>query len=182
MHSKVAMVAGLIVLLLVNWSIVGKERHLKAGRIVYLELAPVDPRSLMQGDYMALRFRIANEAYLALPKQKKKYRRAEIISDDGRLVVSLDEKSVGQFRRIENELPLANNEILLRYRVRNGRLKFASNAFFFEEGRGKLYEAARYGRFRVDANGELLLTSLYDNKLHRLGSDPQRSPPDKAMP
>ena len=61
MRNKVAIIAGLIVLILVNWSIAGKERHLKEGRIVYLELAPVDPRSLMQGDYMALNFKLANE-------------------------------------------------------------------------------------------------------------------------
>ncbi|CAG0878818.1 unnamed protein product [Cyprideis torosa] len=50
-----------IILAVVNWSIVGKEKHLADGRKIYLELAPVDPRSLMQGDYMALRFRLADE-------------------------------------------------------------------------------------------------------------------------
>jgi len=34
----------------------GYEQTLSGGRMVLVELAPVDPRSLMQGDYMALAF------------------------------------------------------------------------------------------------------------------------------
>ena len=34
------------------------ERIIAQGRVVLVELAPVDPRSLMQGDYMMLRFAI----------------------------------------------------------------------------------------------------------------------------
>lgn len=49
--------AGLIaVLAVVNTDIYRKEALLADGRTVILELAPVDPRSLMQGDYMALDF------------------------------------------------------------------------------------------------------------------------------
>ena len=46
-------------LVAVNGSIVAKERIKTHGERIYLELAPVDPRSLMQGDYMALRFALA---------------------------------------------------------------------------------------------------------------------------
>jgi uncharacterized membrane-anchored protein len=63
---------------------------------------------------------------------------------------------------------LADKEILLRYRVRDGAVKFATNAFFFQEGNAKIYQPARYGQFRVDAEGELLLVSLYDKDLKKL--------------
>jgi uncharacterized membrane-anchored protein len=66
--KTLALVALLIILGLVNWSIAGKEKALTEGKIVYLELAPVDPRSLMQGDYMALHFHLADEVYDTLPK------------------------------------------------------------------------------------------------------------------
>ena len=171
MQNKIALVAGLIVLLLVNWSIVGKERHLKEGRVVYLELAPLDPRSLMQGDYMILNYKVANEVYAALPKNKNKGWRRDIDSSDGRVVVGLDEKSVGHFKRLESDLPLAVDEVLLRYRVRGGKLKFATNGFFFQEGQGKHYDSARYGQFRVANDGELLLSSLHDKDLKKLGPD-----------
>jgi hypothetical protein len=63
---------------------------------------------------------------------------------------------------------LASGEMYLRCRVRDGRLKFASNAFFFEEGQGPIYQDARYGEFRVDRDGDLLLTGLRGEALQSL--------------
>ena len=71
---------------------------------------------------------------------------------------------------------LSENETLLNYRVRNGTVKFATNAFFFQEGHAKNYEAARYGQFRVNDQGELLLTALYDKDLNKLGQSIQSGP------
>ena len=48
-----------IVLFLFNRSVVEKENLLENGKLVLLELAPVDPRSLMQGDYMRLSYEIS---------------------------------------------------------------------------------------------------------------------------
>jgi hypothetical protein len=60
--TRIFIVAGaLLVLGAVNFSIAGKERIKRDGEVIYLDLAPVDPRSLMQGDYMTLRFRLATE-------------------------------------------------------------------------------------------------------------------------
>ena len=47
-------------------------------------------------------------------------------------------------------------------------MKFATNAFFFQEGTAKRYEAARYGEFRVASDGELLLTGLRGKELQPL--------------
>jgi uncharacterized membrane-anchored protein len=169
MHKKIAIGSLLIILALVNWSIAGKEKHLAEGKEVYLELAPVDPRSLMQGDYMALRFRIADEVYKALPKTEDRRRwRHDIAASDGFVVTSLDERNVGTFRSLYKDQPLSDNEILLRYRVRNGAVKFATNAYFFQEGHGKYYQSARYGQFRVDDKEELLLAAMYDKDLNKL--------------
>lgn len=158
MRSAIAFIACLGALALVNYSIVAKERQLATGKVVHLELAPVDPRSLMQGDYMALRFRLANDAVRAIPKS----------STDGRIVAALDERSIASYRRLDDGQPIAQNEVLLRYRLRHGELKFATNAFFFEEGSARRYEAARYGEFRVAPDGELLLTGLRDKDLQPL--------------
>lgn len=170
MRNNIAIIAAMIILLLVNWSILGKEQHLKEGRIVFLQLAPVDPRSLMQGDYMRLRFALAREVYNLLPKEttKKTWRRNSAKSVDGHVVVKLDEKNIAELSRLEDDKALASNEVLLHYRVRGGRLKFATNAFFFQEGSAKIYQKARYGKFRVDTKGELLLTSMYDEKLQKI--------------
>ena len=64
--ERLIVVAALVlILVLINWQIWSKERHLAEGEVVFLELAPVDPRSLMQGDYMALRFALANRVWSA---------------------------------------------------------------------------------------------------------------------
>lgn len=169
MFSKIAVIALIVVLAVVNWSIAKKERHLAEGKIVYLELAPVDPRSLMQGDYMALRFRLANEVYSALPKQEhSKSWRHNIAATDGYVIVKLDNRGIGTFKAIYQNQSLTPDEIVMRYRVRNGAVKFATNAYFFQEGDAKNYQSARYGEFRVDTHGELLLVAMYDKDLNKL--------------
>jgi uncharacterized membrane-anchored protein len=170
MSRKIAIASLVIILVLVNWSIFQKERQLAEGRTVYLELAPVDPRSLMQGDYMALRFRLADEVYGALlQREDAKVRRYEEMVSDGRAVVRLDERKVGSFKSLYEDQTLSEDEMLIRYRVRNGQVKLATNAFFFQEGHGEYYEPARYGQFRVDNRGELLLVALFDKSLNKLG-------------
>jgi uncharacterized membrane-anchored protein len=171
-RSGVAVVTCVIALLFVNVSIAQKERLLASGRVAYLELAPVDPRSLMQGDYMALRFRVANDAqpFLARASNNQMMRMdGDLATVDGHLVVSLDGQSIAGFARLDDGGPLGSNEIRLRYRVREGRLRFATNAFFFQEGSADLYERARYGEFRVAADGDLLLKSLRGPNLETLG-------------
>jgi uncharacterized membrane-anchored protein len=111
----------------------------------------------MQGDYMALRFALANAVAGSAG-----------VGDD-HLVVRLDERSVASFVRVDDGTPLAPDELRLRYRIRNGEAKFATNAFFFQEGDAELYDSARYGEFRVDDDGELLLTGLRGRALEPLG-------------
>ena len=174
MNKIIALVALIAVLGIVNASIIDKENHLAEGQVVYLELAPVDPRSLMQGDYMALNFRVAQQVYEALPKSEEYRgwnRNAE--AGDGYVVVTLDEKKIGTFQRLDNSTALADNETRLRYRVRNGEVKFATNAFFFQEGHAQAYEAARYGQFRVDEDGELLLAAMFNETLERIQPEDQ---------
>jgi uncharacterized membrane-anchored protein len=177
-RSAIALLTAVIALAMVNFSIVGKERLLANGRVVYLELAPVDPRSIMQGDYMQLNYRLAEEIASRLPRAaERKPWLPELAPGDGCAVVTLDARSVARFARLEpgpadgqNDAarPLADNEAYLRYRVRDGRLKFASDAFFFQEGTAEAYETARYGAYRVADDGELLLTALHDEQLRRL--------------
>jgi len=157
MRKTLAVVAGALFLLALNWVIHGREQLLAEGRIVLLELAPVDPRSLMQGDYMALRFSTAD----SLNREKD--------PTDGRIIVRLDERGVGRFIRRDQGEPLAEREVALRYRVRDGRVKFATNAFFFQEGRGGDFQGARFGEFRVAFSGDLLLTGLRGKDLEPLG-------------
>jgi uncharacterized membrane-anchored protein len=139
---RVAIAAAvLLVLGVVNYSIFAKERIRDHGERVLLELAPVDPRSLMQGDYMALRFRIAEQI------------RAE---NSGTVAVALDA------RRVARLDPEGRPESLrLRYRIRQGQVWLGTNAYFFEEGDAERFAGARYGEFRVDRDtGEAVLVGM----------------------
>ncbi len=159
MRRHLVIVAVLAVLAVVNVGIYERERLISSGQVVFLELAPVDPRSLMQGDYMALRFQAANEAQASL---------AGSAGTDGHLVVALDERGIGRFRRLDDSTPIATDEIRLRYRVRGGEMKFATNAYFFQEGEARTYASARFGEFRVDNHGEMILTGLRGEDLRAL--------------
>ena len=160
MRKGIALLAGVAILALANYSIYSRERLLTEGSVVLLHLAPVDPRSLMQGDYMALRFQAANNV--------RTYA-ANASPADGAIVLALDERRVGTFARIDDGTPLAANELKMRYRMRDQQVKFATNAFFFQEGDAQLYNKARYGEFRVDSNGDSILTNLRDEGLTVLG-------------
>jgi len=160
MRKVIAAVVGLIILVGVNYTIYSREQLLRNGQIVLLELAPVDPRSLMQGDYMALDFAINRVAFTVTSTDALK---------DGDLVAWRDKNNVAHFKRFADKTPVRSDEILLHYRVRDGLPKFATNAYFFQEGTSEEYVSARYGEFRVSANGDLILTKLRDQQFAALG-------------
>ena len=160
MRKLVALVAGLAMLGFVNFGIWQREQLVTGGRVVLLRLSPVDPRSLMQGDYMRLNFEVADRAF---PWRSRPRR------GDGHVVVGLDGQQVGHFRRIDRGGALARDEIKLRYRIRGGDAKFATNAYFFEEGQAPAFEPAQYGEFRVAEDGEMILIGLRDAGLRPLG-------------
>jgi uncharacterized membrane-anchored protein len=157
-YTRVVAVAGLLIVLgAVNYSIYGKEEIIRSGETVYLELAPVDPRSLMQGDYMALRFRLTDEIASA---------RAAGALDDGVRSVPL----VVDDRRVA-ALGSANDAGLrIRFKIFGyGQVWLGTNAYFFAEGTAERYAPARYGEFRLSREtGEAVLVGLRDENLNQL--------------
>ncbi len=152
---------GLVLALAVPGALIlDKERLLRHGAPIYLELAPVDPRSLIQGDYMRLDYRILRDLEAT----------ASSWPADGRLVLELDERGVVRgARRADPALTLEPGARLLAYRRRGGRLRLGAEAFFFEEGRAELFARARYSELRVGADGTSVLVALLDENLERLG-------------
>lgn len=148
--------AALLILAAVNVMILQKERTLANGRTMLLRLAPRDPRSLMQGDYMVLRYALAR----AVPREE--------LPGKGCIVVSLDEHDVAQFVRIYQGGALVSNEHLLFYRNRRG-LRLGAESFFFQEGDADLYANARYGELKVDDSGASVLVGLRGENFASLG-------------
>ena len=149
-----------LILLLVyfGYSIVKKEELLKDGQLVFLELAPVDPRSLMQGDYMSLRYRISDSIdFASMPKR-------------GYCVVRIDTKGVaGKLRFQKGLTPLNENEHLINYTSSdNWNVNIGAESFFFQEGQSEKYEKAKYGGIKIDQKGNSLLVGLYNEQLLKI--------------
>lgn len=179
-HWRVVLVwLGLLLALgAANRGIFGHERTLSEGRVLLLALAPVDPRSMMQGDYMALRFAAADDVRKALYPESARGDAWMLMQSgvgwsnrcsrkgchDGYAVLALDRDGVGRFVRIQTApTPIARGQIAVRFRERDWReIRIASNAWFFEEGQAKRYQSAAYGELRVAPDGTALLTGLRD--------------------
>ncbi|RJS25768.1 hypothetical protein DRW03_04620 [Corallococcus sp. H22C18031201] len=137
-----------------------KEAVVARGQPVLLRLAPVDPRSLMQGDYMQLNYAISADQGWDNEGRPR----------DGNLVLRLDSDGVGQFVRFDSpDVPLAPGEFRLRYRIRDHRVRLGAEAFFFQEGHADRYEHAQYGELRVADSGTSVLVGLRDENRKPLG-------------
>lgn len=157
--ASIAIVSLLFILALVNTDVFFKERQIKTGKTVILALAPVDPRAIMQGDYMTLRYALSQDIQKALKGQE---------AQQGVAVLQLNAKQQGQFVRLYQGGPIKAQELLLYFRVRKGRVKIASEAFFFEEGKGALYATAKHALLRVGKSHKPLLVQLLDNNLQAI--------------
>lgn len=143
----------LLVLLFFGFNIVKNEKVLSEGETVLLELRPVDPRSLMQGDYMTLHFEVCNHIY-GLEAESNKF-----------CVVRLDDDRVAHFVSLTNDAAVAlrEDELLLRYSLEKNSWggKFytiGSDSYFFQEGTAIKYETAKYGMLKVVTKGEMIGT------------------------
>jgi uncharacterized membrane-anchored protein len=160
LRQAVLIIVACLVLGMLYVMIYQKEMTLREGKVVLLELAPIDPRSLMQGDYLVLRYKLAREV------------RADSLPLDGHLVVALDGQGVATFRRVYTpNMSLAPEEHLLRYRRRGNDIRLGAESFFFQEGNAKYYSGAKYGELRVAENGDSVLSGLRGKELERLGPD-----------
>jgi len=148
------------VLALANIGIWQKEDLIARGRPVYVELAPGDPRSLMQGDYMRLDFRIPAEVQAGL--------RDSTTSVRPRVVARRDERGVATLMRLEDGTALDAQEFLFELTPKEGRWLLVSDAWFFREGEAQRWQPAKYGEFRVDASGKALLVGLRGPNLEAL--------------
>ena len=168
MRKWLILLCTVLIIAVVNLVIWKNEQLLKNGETVLLELAPVDPRSLMQGDYMALHFAMADAI------RKEFSNESETVTES--VIVQLDAQRRASFVALDQQQSLSNDQLRLQFRLRNGQVKFATNGFFFQEGTGELYEQAKYGLFRVGKHGNLLLTHLVDAELQTLGQAKQLQP------
>jgi len=147
----------ILVLFLFNKSIIDNEKILSEGKLVLLKLAPVDPRSLMQGDYMRLNYEISrNIPSDSIPKR-------------GYCIVRLNEDGIGTKIRLQNDVrPLNEGEYAIVYTASNWRINIGAESYFFEEGQAEKFSSAKYGGMKIDNHGNNILIGLYDENLRKI--------------
>ena len=163
-HGIVLFGALALILGFVNFQIADRQAILDDGRTVLVALAPVDPRSLMQGDYMRLAYDVPALAVLTGGGDPPR---------EGAVVVTLDQAGIATVDRLDDGGALAPGELLLRYKLsfpggrlwwpgQRPRLSFGDR-FFFPEGQAQDYGGARYAVLKVDEDGESVIAGLADD-------------------
>lgn len=156
------LLSGLAILAGINATVWRYEHAMSSGEVVLLRLAPVDPRSLMQGDYMRLNYEIAREL-------TSRDARATQNKGSDTLVIRLDAHQVATLVADGKPDRLASDERLLQVHQSERQWQIGPDAYFFEEGTGGQYERARYGEFRLQADGKTLLVGLRDEAYQPIG-------------
>lgn len=142
-------------LIFYNMQINKAQATIDNGETVLLSLRPVDPRALMLGDYMTLRY--GEQAYpngIDIPK-----------APNGKVILKLDKNNVAVFKTFDSRNDLSENEIRMNYvRLYSNQIRYGGDRFYFQEGTAQDYEAAEYGVFRIDLSGRAILVNLADEK------------------
>jgi uncharacterized membrane-anchored protein len=160
-HATIGILLSVVAIFaVINTGIWQKEKLIGDSRSVFVELAPVDPRSLMQGDYMRLNFR--------LPLTEGNAHMDGTPAATRQVVATVDERGIATLPRMHAGEPLAAGEFLIDLVRRDGRWTMVSDAWQFKEGEAERWAKARYGEFRVDANGRALLVGLRGAALEAL--------------
>ncbi|MFP6648929.1 MAG: GDYXXLXY domain-containing protein [Pirellulaceae bacterium] len=158
----ILLATGILSLVYINLFALRASRLADTGREVLLELAPLDPLSLVQGQYMQLRFAIEDTYPLEEP----------VFGEIDRVVLMLDEQNVGRVDRPYQGGPLGEREVLFQASVdvNDGtyRVRLQQRSFLFEENQQDRYQGARLGIFRVKENGDYVLVDLADKDFRPL--------------
>ncbi len=159
------------------WDVARKEQLLAQGQTLVLELAPVDPRSLMQGDYMALRFAVGQAISHVENRETGAGVGRELIAymqpqdNAPALLVALKNPTTDQvwlwqadthtWSKAPPSFQPDAQLLALRFNQKAGDwLPNGVDAWFFPEGSAHQYEQARYGVFKVNRQADALLYEL----------------------
>lgn len=149
LKSKLYIFFILAVSCLFLYNITRQETMLNNGRDIYLKLAPVDPRSLMQGDYMILNYEISR--HMDCNAQ------GEVLTINANNTADWVAPFLGQ--SLEEDMIVIQPITKTKFTCAP-----APESFMFQEG--KDFTKAKYAKLKYAANGNLLLTNLTDENLN----------------
>ncbi|OOF56900.1 GDYXXLXY domain-containing protein [Rodentibacter myodis] len=171
----IALCTVLMILFPLNYKVWQFEDVLATGKAVVLKIAPVDPRSIMQGDYMSLNYAILTNISTQLhisrndedvPINDKKAHQKRVYA-----LVHLDGQGIATLCRVEDRIPTdfydCAPEVYLPVNNVGWFPQLPSQEYFFAEGKGQYYAQAKYAEYRFK-DGILLLARLLDKDLKGL--------------
>ena len=168
-----ATVAGQIILLLAFIAV--KETTLRTGTSVLLQTVPVDPLSLLQGEYVGLDYEIAN-----ISDEIPNSRQGDTI------YIQLLEDAEGVWRGIAYTLnkPDADRVFIKGTVTRAGRLEFGINTYFIPEGTDYIIERSRDVKVRValSSGGTAVIEELLVDGEPFDRARPPKLPPEEPPP
>ncbi len=139
------------------------ERLLTTGSVVKLELQPLDPRSLLQGDYVQLRYTISE-----LPKAV-----SEDLDDRGiegrvEIVLARNDQGIHEFDRIYTSgETLGADEIVINGKKESyywNQITYGIENYFIPEGTGlEVEQNAHFAYVRIGSNGNAMLERLSED-------------------
>lgn len=156
----------------VNYKVQQFEDVLATGKPVVLKIAPADPRSLMQGDYMVLNYAILSELqqsqFSSESNESNETTGIDELSPSGKkayILVHLDKNHVATLCEAQSEIPTdfkhCTPNVYLPIRYKGWSPELPSQDYFFAEGKGEYYAQSEYAEYRFK-DGILLLARLLD--------------------
>ena len=169
--------------------VVRHERVAASEGTVFLQLVPVDPLSLFQGQYMNVDFMAERQLY-------EESKLNIVKSGDALAVIELDERNIGTVREFIPTRPKLSQRqelsstygagVFLLFRVRLSlvggnrkplggesrkyKIRIDQKQFLFRENMEDRYRNAKYGYFRVASDGSYQLIDLADENLNLLSA------------
>ncbi|WP_338753243.1 GDYXXLXY domain-containing protein [Bacillus sp. FJAT-52991] len=139
-----------------------KEQLLQHGQLVALKLEPLDPRSLLQGDYVQLNYEMHTKFF---DKQDPLEGKVHVILEKSTDSVLVNGKQVPIYKPktfvSANQPAVVNEEkVTLQGKSKYGTLDLGIEHFFIPENTGQKWEDKNYALVRVSKNGDAILETL----------------------
>ncbi|MEQ1065663.1 GDYXXLXY domain-containing protein [Acinetobacter sp. XH1741] len=177
MKKYFSLILAMVTLLFFAGLVAKNEWHLHQSKSIFIKLKPVDPRSILQGDYMALAYELNLQSLKALSGSESEALDLVIFNHASVPVkVILDSKNRVVRTILDTHNSFAGQSLILKNpENRLQALYPASQSFLFAEGLAHCYEKARYAEFKVNAKGEATLFELRGEELQPLNCKQQQS-------
>lgn len=151
------------------------EWHLAHSKSIFIELKPVDPRSILQGDYMALAYELNLQTSKPLAENETLNQRIFNHASIHTKVILDSHSKVIRTTLEPNNLSAEQSLILKNPENRYQALYPASRSFLFAEGLAQCYEKAKYAEFKINQEGEVILFDLRGEELQPLNCEKQKN-------